>query len=102
MSDPVIDLTNFDSDDSGDIRDIHYPHIHDMLVELHSELPELRVMAYEHILTEDGFFRVDQLVDDEVENHMRNELLIPFGVVIQLRRRAERLMRRTEKLKQEE
>ena len=102
MSDPVIDLTNFDSDDDGDIRDIRYPRIHDMLVELHSELPELRVMAYEHILAEDGFFCVDQLVDNDVESHMRNELLIPFGVVIQFRRWAERLMRRTEKLKREE
>ena len=62
-------LCLLNTDDDGDIRDICYPHIHDMLVELHSELPELRVMAYKHVLAEDGFFHVNQLVDNDVESH---------------------------------
>lgn len=73
-----------------------------MLFELHSELPELRIMQYEPLLAEAGFLHVNQLVDNEVGDHLRGELSIPFGVVIQLRRRAIRLMRCTEKLKKEE
>jgi hypothetical protein len=100
-SNSVIDLTNSSSDDE-DLGGICYPRIHDMLAELDSELPELGILQYEHILAEDGFLHVNQLVDNATENHLRNELLIPFGVVIQLRHRAERLMRRTQKLKREE
>jgi hypothetical protein len=100
-SNSTIDLTDSDHDNKV-LSIIRYPRIHDLLVELDSELPELRIMQYELRLAEGGFLHANQLVDDEVEDYLQNHLFIPFGVVIQLRRRAERLMRRTQKLKQEE
>lgn len=43
----IIDLTNSDSDDE-DISGIHYPSIHEMLIELHSELLLLDIFQYEN------------------------------------------------------
>jgi hypothetical protein len=109
----VIDLTNSDdevndrhgdNDDNDQVDRICYPLIHDMLVELDSELPHLGITRYEHILAEDGFMHVNQLVNDNIEHHLWIELSIPFGIVKQLQSRAERLMRRAQKskVKQEE
>lgn len=97
----IIDLTNSDSDDS-DLRHISYPSIHELLRELDRNLPYLDIMQYEHILGVDGFSHVNQLDDDAAEDRLRNGLFIPYAVVLQMRRHAKRLMRRTQKLKQEE
>lgn len=98
----IIDLTGSDSDDDNNLSDVHYPGIHNMLVELDSELPLLGITQYEPILAANGFLHINQLVDEGIEDQLRAELGIPLGVTTQLRNRAERLMRRTQKLKQEE
>lgn len=72
-----------------------------MLVELNSELPLLNIFQYGLTLAENGFLHVNQLVDEEVGRQLRTDLGIPLGAVIQLQSRAERLMHRTQKLKQE-
>ena len=97
----IIDLTNSDSDDE-DLCNIHYPTVYNMLVELQSELQHLDIMFYEATLTEHGFWYVDQLVGEEARRQLQDELGFPFRVVDQLQSRAARMMRRAQKLKQEE
>ena len=73
-----------------------------MLVELNKELPYLEVLQYEDELTKNGFYYISQLVGGEVGHCLHDDLKIPLRVVIQLQSRASRLMRRTQKLKQED
>lgn len=100
----VIDLTNSDDDDDdgGDTDGIlHYPNIPAMLVELHEEYSALNFRQYGEVLLENGFAYVNQLVEEEVRQQLV-DLGIPVGVINLLLSRAQRLIRRTEKLKQED
>ena len=96
----VIDLTKSDSDNE-DLHGICYPTIHEMLAELHSELPLLGVIQYEHILAENGLLYINQLVGEEIGYQLHDGLGIPFGVIMQLQSHAVQLMRRTQKSRAE-
>ena len=72
---------------------ICYPTMHEMLAELHSELPLLGIIQYEHQLVENGLLYVNQLVDKEVGHQLCDELSIPFGVTMQLQSCVAQLMR---------
>ena len=92
----IIDLTNSSSDDE-DLHGLCYPTVHEMLTELHWELPLLGITQYEQRPAENGFLYVNQLVNEDVGCQLRDELSIPFGVIVQMRSRAMWLMRRTQK-----
>lgn len=101
---PIIDLTATDSDDDHnyeDLDDIRYPGISTMLAELQREYPALTFPRYKAVLTENGFAYINQLIGDKVGGQLE-ALGIPIGVVNLLLSRAERLMRRAQKLKQED
>ena len=98
----IIDLTNSDDDDDNEGPDgIQYPDIPVMLNELHGEYPALRFPQYEEILAGNGFVYINQLVEEEEARGQLESIGIPMGVVNLLLSRAGRLMRRTQKLKQE-
>jgi len=73
-----------------------------MLVELQSELQHLDIMCYEATLTGHGFWYVNQLVGEEPRHQLQDELGFPSRVASQLQSCAARMMRRAQKLKQEE
>ena len=121
---PVIDLTNSDSDvdlahsdsdvdladpdnnikyEGEDLDDIRYPRILGMLAELEREFPDLNFGQYQGVLIANGFMYVSQLVDEPVRQQLGG-LGINIGVINLLLSRAERVMRRTQKstIKQED
>lgn len=96
---PIIDLTNSDNDSDKDLDDIKYPGIPAMLAELAREYQALGFLQYEHVLMDNGFAYINQLVEGQVRGQLE-AVGIPVGVVNLLLSCAERLMRRTQKLKQ--
>lgn len=99
QSDQVIDLTN--SDDDEDLEGIRYPEIPMILAELHGEYPALRFPEYERELTRNGFVYISQLADERVRKQLE-DIGVSTGAINLLLSRAKRLMRRTQKLKQED
>jgi hypothetical protein len=99
--DDIINLTDSDNNDNKDPDGIRYPGIPAMLAELHAEYPVLGFMQYEEVLTGNGFVYISQLVEEQVREQLR-DLGICVGVVNLLLAHAERLMRRTQKLKRED
>ena len=103
----VIDLTNSDDGDNDndfdndDLDGIRYPGIPGMLAELEREYPNLHFMQYEEILIGNGFMYVGQLVEEEVRRQLEG-LGIRIGEINLLLSRAKRIVRRTQKLKQED
>ena len=99
----IIDLTNSDDDDDDDedLEGILYPQIHTLLTELHQEYPDLNFTQYEGVLKRLKLVYISQFVGEQVRERLKG-LGVPFGVVNLLFSRAERLMRRTQKLKQED
>jgi hypothetical protein len=100
-SESVIDLTNSDNDNNTSDDDIRYPSVSAMLVELDREYPALEFVRYQQVLTGNGFVYVSQLAEERVAEQLR-DFWIPVGVINILISRAARLMRRAEKLKQED
>lgn len=99
----IIDLTNSDDNDSGDddLDGIRYPGIPAMLAELDREYPNLRLTRYEEVLVGNGFAYVSQLAEEGVRRQLE-DLGIRVGVINVLLSRVKRVMRRTQKLKQED
>lgn len=108
----IIDLTGSDDDEDskdnildngglGGISFAKYPCIHALLTELTRECPELDFMQYEAVLIENGFVYVSQLVGEEVRRQLEH-LGIRFGEMNLILSYAERIVRRTQKLKQED
>ena len=110
----IIDLTSSDADDNEDLNGasypgismmlagdgIRYPGIPGMLAELDEEYRSLNFPLYQQILIDNGFAYVSQLVNEQVRQQLQ-DLGIAIGVVNLLVSRAERVMRRTQKMKQE-
>jgi len=81
---------------------IRYPGIQWMLAELHEEFEDLDFPQYEEVLMRNRFLYVSQLVEDsERVRQQLQDLGFGVGVVNLLVTRAKRMMRRTQKLKQE-
>ena len=107
----IIDLTISDDDDNEDLvpststtsigDGIRYPGIPEMLAELHMEFEYLNFPQYEGVLMENGFVYVSQLVEERVRQQLQ-DLGLGVGVVNSLLSRAERVIRRTQKLKRED
>jgi len=72
-----------------------------MLAELHMEFEYLNFPQYEGVLMENGFVYVSQLVEERVRQQLQ-DLGLGVGVVNSLLSRAERVIRRTQKLKRED
>lgn len=108
----IIDLTISDDDDNEDLGgvpststtsiegSIRNPGIPEMLAELHREYKDLNFPQYEGVLMGNGFVYVGQLVEKRVRWQLQ-ELGFGIGVINLLLSRAERVMRRAEKVKQE-
>jgi hypothetical protein len=99
----IIDLTGSDdgNSDENDLNDIRYPGIPAMLAELEREYPDLGFTRYEGLLVENGFAYVGQLAEEQVRQQLE-DLGIRVGEINLLLSRAKRVMRRTQKLKQED
>ena len=97
-----VDLTN-SNDDDNDLDGIRYPGIPAMLAELEREFPTLGFTQYEEILIRNGFAYVSQLIEEDLDVRQQlGDLGIRMGEINLLLSRAKRIVRRTQKLKEED